>query len=64
MIRNKEWKPRCYSLSLAILAGCIACQYFHYLLTTSEYAAYTMRGGKENLILMDDIKKVNTKRTG
>ncbi|RXK85932.1 YfhO family protein [Filimonas effusa] len=61
-IRAKEWKHLVVSLSLALFAGFIAfANTSMTLLTTQEYAKYTMRGGKQIDIQGSEIKKVNTK---
>ncbi len=61
-IKAREWKHTAIALSLAALAAFIAfanCSIT--LLTTREYAQYTMRGGKTIDINGTDIKKVDTK---
>ncbi|HJU45127.1 MAG TPA: hypothetical protein VJ647_00005, partial [Chitinophagaceae bacterium] len=61
-VRAKEWKHMLISLSLAALAGFVAIANTSLiLLTTKEYAQYTMRGGKSIDIKDGQIKKVNTK---
>jgi hypothetical protein len=61
-IRRKQWKHLIISFVLAALAGIIAIANSAItLLTTSEYAMYTMRGGKSIDITGTEIKKVNTK---
>ncbi len=61
-IRQKDWKHMAIALSLAVLAGGIAlANAAMTLLTTAEYAKYTMRGGKTIETSGGDIKKVNTK---
>lgn len=60
-IRAKEWKHAVISISLAALGAFIAFANTSIsLLTTREYAEYTMRGGKTLDINGSDIKKVNT----
>lgn len=61
-IRAKEWKHTAIALSLALLAGFTAIANSSLiLLTTQEYAKYTMRGGKTLEINGNDVKKVDTK---
>lgn len=61
-IKAKEWKHLFISISLALLAGFVAIANTSItLLTTKEYAQYTMRGGKSIDIKDGQIKKVNTK---
>lgn len=46
-IKNKEWKHMTIALSLALVSAAIGiCNAGVTFLTTSEYAKYTMRGGK------------------
>lgn len=61
-IREKDWRHLIISLSLAALAGMAGvANSAMTLLTTSEYARYTMRGGKNIETSGAEIKKVNTK---
>ncbi|MBX3256855.1 MAG: YfhO family protein [Chitinophagaceae bacterium] len=61
-IRQKQWKHLLISFGLAALAGIIAiANSAMSLLTTAEYANYTMRGGKDIDITGSDIKKTDTK---
>lgn len=61
-IRAKEWKHAAIASGLALLIGFIAfANSSLILLTTQEYAKYTMRGGKSIQINGSDIKEVNTK---
>ncbi len=61
-IREKEWKHLAISFGLAALGGGIAIANSAVgLLTTAEYAKYTMRGGKNIETEGSEIKKVDTK---
>lgn len=61
-IQQKQWKHLLISLGLAALAGGIAiANSAMTLLTTSEYAKYTMRGGKSIETAGPEIKEVKTK---
>ncbi|MFT3702312.1 MAG: YfhO family protein [Agriterribacter sp.] len=61
-IKAKEWKHLAISLSLALLAGATGiANSAMTLLTTAEYAKFTMRGGKNIETSGPEIKKVSTK---
>lgn len=61
-IKAKDWKHVAISLALAAVAGCAAlANSAMSLLTTAEYAKYTMRGGKNIETSGPEIKKVDTK---
>ena len=61
-IRQKEWKHLVISLALAAIAGAAAtANSAMTLLTTAEYAKYTMRGGKTIETSGSEIKKADTK---
>ena len=61
-IKAKDWKHLAISLGLAAVAGCAAlANSAMSLLTTAEYAKYTMRGGKTIETSGTEIKKVDTK---
>lgn len=61
-IRQKQWKHLLISFGLAALAGITAVSNSAVsLLTTAEYANYTMRGGKNIDIAGQEIKKTDTK---
>lgn len=61
-IRQKEWRHLAISIGLAALGGGIAIANSAVgLLTTAEYAQYTMRGGKSIETEGGEIKKVETK---
>lgn len=61
-IRQKQWKQLLIAFGLAALAGIIALSNSAMtLLTTSEYAKYTMRGGKSIETQGAEVKKVDTK---
>jgi len=61
-IKQKEWKHLVISLVLAGIAGAAAiANSAMTLLTTAEYAKYTMRGGKTIETSGSEIKKVDTK---
>jgi len=61
-IREKEWKHLLIAFSLALLGGLIGIANSAItMLTTSEYARYTMRGGKNIETEGGEIKKVETK---
>ena len=60
-IRNREWKHMAIALSLALLSGLIAIGNSAVnLLVTSEYAKYTMRGGKTLDNTNGELKQVKT----
>ncbi|MBX3239499.1 MAG: YfhO family protein [Chitinophagaceae bacterium] len=61
-IREKEWKHLVISFSLALAGGLIAVANSAVgMLSTSEYAKYTMRGGKTIETEGGEITKVETK---
>lgn len=61
-IQQKEWKHLVVSFALAALGGLIAIANSAVgLLTTADYAKYTMRGGKNIETEGGEIRKVDTK---
>ncbi|MCO5236515.1 MAG: YfhO family protein [Chitinophagaceae bacterium] len=60
-VRKKEWKHLVISFVLAVVGGLIGIANSAVsLLTNSEYAKYTMRGGKTIETQGEEIKTVNT----
>lgn len=60
-IKNKDWKHIAIAAAITAVAGIIGVAGNALtLMTTSEYAAYTMRGGKDINIDGDKIEKIKT----
>lgn len=60
-IKNKEWKHIGIAAGVTIIAAIVGLAGNALsLMTTSEYAAYTMRGGKEITIEGDSVKTAKT----
>lgn len=60
-IKNKDWKHIAIAAAITAVAGIIGVAGNALtLMTTSEYAAYTMRGGKDINIDGDKVEKIKT----
>jgi Bacterial membrane protein YfhO len=60
-IKNKEWKHIAIAASITVFAAIVGLAGNALsLMTTSEYAAYTMRGGKDITIEGDSVKTAKT----